>query len=151
PVLALIGTALGFGLPLGFLQMSESAKRRRESEPAESAAPAAPAASAPAPETAPIRSAPVPIRIKRSDPVPDSTAQAVEVTAVVCDIANKHELAEECEPSVFIEIIGKFLAQASDSFRKAGGYIESAAGEGVVAIFGYPDTDKQHAEKAARA
>jgi class 3 adenylate cyclase len=156
PLLVIVGTVLGFLLPLGFLKLSEAAERREEDAatetPAVALAEAAKAAPAPivAPEVPPpIRSAP--IRVKRSDPVPDSAApQAVEVTAVVCDIANKHELAEECEPAIFIEIVGRFLAQASDAFRKAGGYIESAAGEGVVAIFGYPESDKQHAEKAAR-
>ena len=77
-------------------------------------------------------------------------AQACEVTAVVCDIANKHDLAEECEPAVFAEITEKFLAHATEAFRKAGAYIESAGGEGVVAIFGFPESDKQHAEKATR-
>ena len=43
-----------------------------------------------------------------------------------------------------------FSAQATEAFRKAGAYIESAGGEGVVAIFGFPESDKQHAEKAAR-
>ena len=49
-----------------------------------------------------------------------------------------------------MEITEKFLAHATEAFRKAGAYIESAGGEGVVAIFGYPESDKQHAEKATR-
>src|SRR5436190_8853820 len=89
-------------------------------------------------------------RGRRSELAPESVAQACEVTAVVCDIANKHDLAEECAPAVFAEITEKFLLQVSDAFRKAGAYIESAGGEGVVAIFGFPESDKQHAEKATR-
>ena len=89
-------------------------------------------------------------RARRSELAPEAVAQACEVTAVVCDIANKHDLAEECEPAVFAEITEKFLAHATEAFRKAGAYIESAGGEGVVAIFGFPESDKQHAEKATR-
>jgi adenylate cyclase len=89
-------------------------------------------------------------RAKRPDVAPDSVARACEVTAVVCDIANKHDFAEECEPAVFAEMTQKFLAHATEALRKAGAYIESAGGEGVVAIFGYPESDKQHAEKGAR-
>ena len=77
-------------------------------------------------------------------------ARVCEVTAVVCDIANKHDLAEECEPAEFAEITERFIAHAIQALRAEGAYIESAGGEGVVAIFGYPDSDKQHAEKAVR-
>lgn len=76
--------------------------------------------------------------------------RACEVTAIVCDIANKHDLADECEPALFAAIVDRFIAHATDTFLKAGAYIESAAGEGVVAIFGFPVEDPRHAEQATR-
>src|ERR1043166_599596 len=135
PLPSLAGTALGFLMPIGFLGLVDFLQRRREPAPVLS-----PEAIAPRP----------PPRAKRSDAGPDAVARACEVTAVVCDIANKHDLAEECEPAVFIEITEKFLAHVSEAFRKAGAYIESSGGEGVVAIFGFPESDKQHVEKATR-
>ena len=122
-------------MPIGFLELVGLAQRRRDRPPVLS------------PEAV---SAKPRARLKRGDLAPDSVAKACEVTAVVCDIANKHDLAEECEPAVFAEITEKFLAHATEAFRKAGAYIESAGGEGVVAIFGFPESDKQHAEKATR-
>jgi class 3 adenylate cyclase len=89
-------------------------------------------------------------RARRSDSFSDSGARVCEVTAVVCDLANKHDIAEECEPAIFAEITERFIAHAIQALRAEGAYIESAGGEGVVAIFGYPDNDKQHAEKAVR-
>jgi class 3 adenylate cyclase len=89
-------------------------------------------------------------RARRSDSPGDSGARVCEVTAVVCDLANKHDLAEECEPAEFAEITERFIAHAVQAFRAEGAYIESAGGEGVVAIFGFPESDKQHAEKATR-
>ena len=89
-------------------------------------------------------------RARRSDAVTDSGARLCEVTAVVCDLANKHDLAEDCEPAVFAEITELFIAHATQALRAEGAYIESAGGEGVVAIFGFPESDKQHAEKATR-
>ena len=103
-----------------------------------------------------VSAPPVPVpekpraRARRGDPAGDSLARACEVTAVVCDIANKHDLADECEPAVFAQITEKFLAHATEAFRAAGAYIESAGGEGVVAIFGFPESDKEHAQKATR-
>jgi class 3 adenylate cyclase len=89
-------------------------------------------------------------RARRGDSFTDSGARVCEVTAVVCDLANKHDMAEECEPAVFAEITERFIAHAIQALRAEGAYIESAGGEGVVAIFGYPENDKQHAEKAVR-
>lgn len=77
-------------------------------------------------------------------------AKTYEVTAVVCDIANKHDLAEECTPAVFGEITEKFIRHATESFIAAGAFIESANGEGVVAIFGFPVGDEQQADTATK-
>lgn len=77
-------------------------------------------------------------------------AKTYEVTAVVCDIANKHDLAEERSPAEYASIIEKFIRDMSDSFAQAGAYIESAGGEGVVALFGFPTEDQGQAEKATR-
>ncbi|HEV2839981.1 MAG TPA: adenylate/guanylate cyclase domain-containing protein [Chthoniobacterales bacterium] len=135
PLPSIAGTALGFLLPIGYLELLAFTQRRRERAPVLSVEAVAPKPRA---------------RAKRTDLAPESVAQACEVTAVVCDIANKHDLAEECEPAAFAEITEKFLAHTTEAFRKAGAYIESAGGEGVVAIFGFPESDKQHAEKATR-
>jgi hypothetical protein len=51
-------------------------------------------------------------RARRSDAFSDSGARVCEVTAVVCDLANKHDLAEECEPSDFAEITERFISHA---------------------------------------
>ncbi len=123
PLPSLAGTALGFLLPIGFLETLGFLQRRRERAPVLSV------------ETVTVKPR---ARVKRGELAPEAVAQACEVTAVVCDIANKHDLAEECEPAAFAEITEKFLAHATEAFRKAGAYIESAGGEGVVAIFGYP-------------
>ncbi|HKP93555.1 MAG TPA: hypothetical protein VJS88_06635 [Chthoniobacterales bacterium] len=89
-------------------------------------------------------------RARRGESFADSGARVCEVTAVVCDLANKHDVAEECEPGEFAEITERFIAHAVQALRAEGAYIESAGGEGVVAIFGFPESDKQHAEKATR-
>lgn len=77
-------------------------------------------------------------------------AKSYEVTAVVCDIANKHDLAEECPPALLSEITQKFIRHAVASFLHAGAYIETVTGEGIVAVFGFPKSDSQQAEKATQ-
>lgn len=73
-----------------------------------------------------------------------------EVTVVVCDIANKYDLAEESDPGEFAETTEKFIERTTDLFLEADGYIHSADGEGIVAIFGFPDASGEHADKAVR-
>lgn len=80
----------------------------------------------------------------------DPTPKSYEATAVVCDIANKHDLADECPPAQVAEITEKFTRHAADSFLRAGAYIDTITGEGIVAVFGFPAEDAQQAEKATR-
>ncbi|MFN2507411.1 MAG: adenylate/guanylate cyclase domain-containing protein [Chthoniobacterales bacterium] len=80
----------------------------------------------------------------------EPVAKNYEATAVVCDIANKHDLAEECPPEVLADITQKFGRHATESFLKAGAYIESVSGEGIVAVFGFPEGGAEQAEKATR-
>jgi class 3 adenylate cyclase len=154
PLPALGGAVLGYLAPIGlvaFLGYLERRRLRPKPEPVVVTTIPAPAISTPS-----IATPPAPVlekpraRAKRGDAPGDSLARACEVTAVVCDIANKHDLAEECEPAAFAQITEKFLAHATEAFRAAGAYIESAGGEGVVAIFGFPESDKEHAQKATR-
>jgi class 3 adenylate cyclase len=73
-----------------------------------------------------------------------------EVSVVVCDVANKHDLAEDSGPAVFAETTEKFIRDVADRLLEAGGYIQAADGEGVVAIFGFPDGNIEHADKAVQ-
>jgi class 3 adenylate cyclase len=164
PLPAVAAALLGFLGAIAFVWFAAYLAERRLRPPKISAGPTpreapisvVPDGPAPAPVAAAQPVAPPPVvekpraRARRSDSFTDSGARVCEVTAVVCDLANKHDFAEECEPAVFAEITERFIAHAIQALRAEGAYIESAGGEGVVAIFGYPDNDKQHAEKAVR-
>jgi adenylate cyclase len=80
----------------------------------------------------------------------DAEAKTYETTVVVCDVANKYDLAEDCEPPVFGKITEEFIRRATDAFLQAGAYIQTADAEGVVALFGFPETDAHHGDKAVR-
>jgi adenylate cyclase len=80
----------------------------------------------------------------------NTKARTYESTVVACDIANKYDLAEDTEPSAFAETTEKFIQRTTGLLLNAGGYIQAADGEGVVAIFGFPQGDAEHAEKAVR-
>ena len=155
-VLAFLGALFSLWLA-AYLEERRSRVPKIEAGPTPRPAPISVVADAAAP--APVIAAPQPVapppvvekpraRARRGET--DSGARVCEVTAVVCDLANKHDLAEDCEPDAFAEITERFIAHAVQALRAEGAYIESAGGEGVVAIFGFPETDKQHAERAVR-
>jgi class 3 adenylate cyclase len=78
----------------------------------------------------------------------ETEARTCEATVVVCDIANKYDLVDDSAPGTFAQSAEKFLRKTTELFLKAGGYIAAADGEGVVAIFGFPGADTEHANKA---
>ncbi|HSP45707.1 MAG TPA: hypothetical protein VLO30_06915 [Chthoniobacterales bacterium] len=169
PLPIMVAAILGYLGVLLFIRLEAYLEERRSRPPKIAAAPTprpapisvVPEATEPLPAIAakPVATkplAPPPVvekpraRARRGDTPGDSGARVCEVTAVVCDLANKHDLAEECEPGDFADITERFIAHAVQAFRAEGAYIESAGGEGVVAIFGFPENDKLHAEKATR-
>jgi adenylate cyclase len=80
----------------------------------------------------------------------DTKPRAYEATVVVCDIANKYDLAEESDLEVFAQASETFIRRTTDLLLEADGFIQAADGEGVVAIFGFPDGKSDHADKAVR-
>jgi adenylate cyclase len=89
-------------------------------------------------------------RLVEGDIVLDIQPKTHEASVVVCDIANKYDLAEESEPAAFAEATEKFIRRTTQLLLDADGYIQAADGEGVVAIFGFPDGNVDHADKAVR-
>jgi class 3 adenylate cyclase len=81
----------------------------------------------------------------------DGQARAYEASVVVCNIANRHGFTNSSHPASFAETMAKFIRETTGSLIERGAYLQAADGEGVVAIFGFPNTGGQHAEDAACA
>jgi len=81
----------------------------------------------------------------------DGQAQAYETTVVVCDIANRHGFMNASDPAGFAETMAKFIRETAEGLIERGAYLQAADGEGVVAIFGFPNHGGQHAQDAVCA
>jgi adenylate cyclase len=90
-------------------------------------------------------------RLRSGETEFDGSARAFETSVVVCDLANKYDLADNDDPGVVTKASEKFTARAAELLRDAGAYLHAADGEGVVAVFGFPGVLENHAEKAVRA
>ena len=90
-------------------------------------------------------------RVGSGEIVFNGEAKRYESTVLVCDIANKYELADDADPARYAELTTRFMTRASALLLEAGAYIQSSDGEGIVAIFGFPEFFSDHAERAVRA
>lgn len=80
----------------------------------------------------------------------DPHPKTYEVSVVICDIGNKLASAENSEPAAFAEATAKFIRETAEYLTNEGAYLQAADGEGVVAFFGFPVPDTEHAQKALR-
>jgi len=80
----------------------------------------------------------------------DAQAKAYDLSVVVCDIGNKLAFAEDSEPAAFAEATAKFVRETAEHLVNEGAYLHAADGEGVVAFFGFPVPNTEHAQTAVR-
>jgi class 3 adenylate cyclase len=80
----------------------------------------------------------------------DGQAKAYEASVVVCGIAKRHAFANASDPTALAQTMAKFIRETADVLIEKGAYLQAADGEGVVAIFGFPNAGSQHAEDAVR-
>jgi class 3 adenylate cyclase len=81
----------------------------------------------------------------------DGQAKTYEASVVVCDIANRNGFTDASDPASFAETMAKFLRETADDLIEKGAFLQAADGEGVVAIFGFPNAGSQHARDAVCA
>jgi class 3 adenylate cyclase len=113
--------------------------------------PREPAAPAPVPRSAPPPAAPPqPAAVSAERPDVDHAPRDFDATVLVCDMPDKYELLDNSEPAAALHAALKFNNRMAELLKKAGAYVHRADGEGVVAIFGYPEPMDEHAEKAVR-
>ena len=77
----------------------------------------------------------------------DAQPKQYEASVVVCDISNKFAFAKNSEPAAFAEAKTKFIRETAAHLINEGAYVHAADGEGVVAVFGFPIPNDEHAQK----
>src|SRR6058998_125945 len=80
----------------------------------------------------------------------DTEPKVYDVSVVICDLGNKLAFAKDSKAAAFAEATSKFIRQSAEHLTKEGAYLHAADGEGVVAFFGFPVPNSEHAQKAVR-
>jgi adenylate cyclase len=74
-----------------------------------------------------------------------------EVTVLFVDIRGYTRYSEQTPPGVVIEMLNQFFGVATDAIIKNGGFINKFLGDAIMALFGAPAFQADHAYRAARA
>lgn len=74
-----------------------------------------------------------------------------EGTVLFCDLRGFTTVAEKLEPEAVVALLNVYLAQMSAAILDHGGTIVSFMGDGIMAVFGAPLPQRDHADRALRA
>jgi adenylate cyclase len=74
-----------------------------------------------------------------------------EATVLFCDLRGFTTVAEQLGAERVIELLNRYLTEMSDAILDAGGTVVSYMGDGIMAVFGAPLPQDDHADRALRA
>jgi adenylate cyclase len=72
-------------------------------------------------------------------------------TVLFCDLRGFTALAERIEPSEVIDVLNRYLGEMSEAVIAHGGTLVSYLGDGIMAVFGAPLVQEDHADRALAA
>jgi adenylate cyclase len=86
-----------------------------------------------------------------SDKPPALGGETRHVTVYFSDIADFASFSEKIPPAELVAAMNEYLSAMTDAIEAHGGFVDKYIGDGIVAVFGAPLDDPQHATNAVRA
>jgi len=74
-----------------------------------------------------------------------------QVTVLFADVAGSMDLAEQCGPELWRQIMDRFFAILSRGVHAFEGTVDKFTGDGIMALFGAPIAHEDHAQRACFA
>jgi adenylate cyclase len=90
-------------------------------------------------------------RMLASNKLPELGGETRNVTVFFSDIEGFSLIAEKMPPDGLVALMNAYLSAMTDVIESHGGYVDKYIGDSVVAVFGAPADDPDHAANAARA
>jgi class 3 adenylate cyclase len=81
----------------------------------------------------------------------EAAAERRHVTVMFCDLVDSTGIAARLDAEEWRDLVGAYLDAASAAVTEMGGKVTKKLGDGLMAIFGYPVTQENDAERAVRA
>ena len=90
-------------------------------------------------------------RMLTSSKLPELGGETRHVTIFFSDLESFSQIAEAMSPDALMALMNEYLSEMTDIIEGHGGYVDKYIGDSIVAIFGAPAEDRDHAANAARA
>jgi len=87
----------------------------------------------------------------RSEELPKLGGERREISVLFTDVAGFTTFSESVEPETLADITNEYLEGVCDAIFRHGGLVNSFIGDGVLAIFGAPQSQPDHADRAIAA
>ncbi len=78
-------------------------------------------------------------------------AERRPITVMFCDLVGSTSLAAKLDAEDWRNLVGAYLDEASAAVTGLGGHVLKKLGDGLMALFGYPQAQENDAERAVRA
>ena len=82
---------------------------------------------------------------------PHVSAERRPITVMFCDLVGSTGLAAQLDAEDWRDLVSEYLDQASAAVAGFGGHVLKRLGDGLMALFGYPQAQENDAERAVRA
>ena len=82
---------------------------------------------------------------------PQVSAERRPITVMFCDLVGSTSLAAKLDAEDWRNLVNAYLDEASKAVTDFGGYVLKKLGDGLMALFGYPQAQENDAERAVRA
>jgi adenylate cyclase len=89
-----------------------------------------------------------------ASPTPAGTeveGERKQLTVVFADVQGSMDLQENLDPEVWAGIMGRFVQILAGGIRRFGGTVDKFTGDGIMALFGAPVAQEDHARRACHA
>lgn len=90
-------------------------------------------------------------RMLSSGTAPTLGGERREVTILVSDLAGYTQISENMPPESVVNLINRYFSNAADAVERHGGFVDKFMGDGMLAVFGAPLDDPDHAAHAVAA
>lgn len=90
-------------------------------------------------------------RMLASNKLPVLGGETRHVTVLFTDLEGFSRIAETMSPEALMALMNEYLSEMTDIIEGHGGYVDKYIGDSIVAVFGAPADDHDHASNAVRA
>ena len=88
--------------------------------------------------------------VARTEP-PELGGEIRELTILFTDLADFTSLSEQLSPKEVVNFLNRYLSVVADIVERHGGFVDKYVGDAVIAVFGAPEPDPDHATNGVLA